>query len=62
VTPNVVGLLPGHAYKISDLFTALLMISANDAAVALTQPPSAAPTPRLTQGRDHVSMGARNDA
>ena len=37
VTPNVVGLLPGHAYKISDLFTALLTISANDAAVALTQ-------------------------
>jgi serine-type D-Ala-D-Ala carboxypeptidase (penicillin-binding protein 5/6) len=37
VTPNVVGLLPGHAYKISELFTALLTISANDAAVALTQ-------------------------
>ena len=37
VPPNVVGLLPGHAYKISDLFTALLTISANDAAVALTQ-------------------------
>ncbi len=37
VEPNVVGLLPGHAYKISDLFTALLTISANDAAVALTQ-------------------------
>jgi len=37
VSPNVVGLLPGHAYKISDLFTALLTISANDAAVALAQ-------------------------
>ena len=37
VSPNIVGLLPGHAYKISDLFTALLTISANDAAVALTQ-------------------------
>jgi serine-type D-Ala-D-Ala carboxypeptidase (penicillin-binding protein 5/6) len=37
VTPNVVGLLAGHAYKISDLFTALLTISANDAAVALAQ-------------------------
>jgi D-alanyl-D-alanine carboxypeptidase (penicillin-binding protein 5/6) len=37
VTPNVVGLLSGHAYKISDLFTALLTISANDAAVALAQ-------------------------
>jgi serine-type D-Ala-D-Ala carboxypeptidase (penicillin-binding protein 5/6) len=37
VSPNVVGLIPGHAYKISDLFTALLTISANDAAVALAQ-------------------------
>jgi len=37
VSPNIVGLLPGHAYKISDLFTALLTISANDAAVALAQ-------------------------
>jgi D-alanyl-D-alanine carboxypeptidase (penicillin-binding protein 5/6) len=37
VSPDVVGLIPGHAYKISDLFTALLTISANDAAVALTQ-------------------------
>jgi D-alanyl-D-alanine carboxypeptidase (penicillin-binding protein 5/6) len=35
--PNVVGLLAGRAYKISDLFTALLTISANDAAIALTQ-------------------------
>ena len=37
VSPDVVGLIPGHAYKISDLFTALLTISANDAAVALAQ-------------------------
>ncbi len=37
VPPNVVGLLPGHAYRISDLFTALLTISANDAAVTLAQ-------------------------
>jgi serine-type D-Ala-D-Ala carboxypeptidase (penicillin-binding protein 5/6) len=34
--PNVVGLVAGRAYKISDLFTALLTISANDAAIALT--------------------------
>jgi D-alanyl-D-alanine carboxypeptidase (penicillin-binding protein 5/6) len=33
----VVGLVAGRAYKISDLFTALLTISANDAAIALTQ-------------------------
>jgi D-alanyl-D-alanine carboxypeptidase (penicillin-binding protein 5/6) len=37
VAPDVVGLIPGHAYAISDLFTALLTISANDAAVALAQ-------------------------
>ena len=37
VSPNIVGLLAGHAYKISDLFTALLTISANDAAMALAQ-------------------------
>jgi serine-type D-Ala-D-Ala carboxypeptidase (penicillin-binding protein 5/6) len=36
-TPNDVGLLTGHSYQISDLFTALLTISANDAAVALAQ-------------------------
>src|SRR5579862_3092163 len=36
-TPNVVGLLPGHPYRVSALFTALLTISANDAAIALTQ-------------------------
>jgi D-alanyl-D-alanine carboxypeptidase (penicillin-binding protein 5/6) len=31
-----VGLVAGHRYKVSDLFNALLLISANDAAVALT--------------------------
>ena len=35
--PNVVGLVTGRAYQVSDLFTALLTISANDAAIALTQ-------------------------
>jgi serine-type D-Ala-D-Ala carboxypeptidase (penicillin-binding protein 5/6) len=35
--PNVVGLVAGQSYKVSDLFTALLTISANDAAIALTQ-------------------------
>jgi serine-type D-Ala-D-Ala carboxypeptidase (penicillin-binding protein 5/6) len=37
VVPNVVGLIRGRRYKISDLFRALLLISANDAAVALVQ-------------------------
>ena len=37
VEPNIVGLIPGHRYKVADLFHALLLISANDAAVALVQ-------------------------
>ena len=37
VEPNIVGLIPGHRYKVRDLFRALLLISANDAAVALVQ-------------------------
>ena len=35
--PTSAGLIPGRAYKVSDLFNALLLISANDAAVALTE-------------------------
>jgi serine-type D-Ala-D-Ala carboxypeptidase (penicillin-binding protein 5/6) len=35
--PSKVGLVRGDSYKISHLFKALLMISANDAAVALAQ-------------------------
>jgi len=37
VEPNIVGLVAGQPYKVADLFRALLMISANDAAVALVQ-------------------------
>ena len=37
VEPNIVGLIPGHEYKVADLFRALLLISANDAAVSLAQ-------------------------
>ncbi|MGA2827728.1 MAG: D-alanyl-D-alanine carboxypeptidase [Streptosporangiaceae bacterium] len=37
VTPNVAGLVRGQPYQVSDLFYALLMISANDAAIALAQ-------------------------
>ena len=37
VEPNIVGLIAGHRYQVADLFRALLLISANDAAVALTQ-------------------------
>jgi len=37
VEPSKVGLLAGRAYRISDLFKAMLLISANDAAMALAQ-------------------------
>jgi D-alanyl-D-alanine carboxypeptidase (penicillin-binding protein 5/6) len=35
--PNIIGVIPGHRYKVADLFRALLLISANDAAVALAE-------------------------
>jgi len=35
--PNSAGLITGRAYRVADLFRALLLISANDAAVALTE-------------------------
>jgi D-alanyl-D-alanine carboxypeptidase (penicillin-binding protein 5/6) len=54
-TPNVVGLIPGHAYKISDLFTALLTISANDAAIALAQA-----TGSFSQGMALINAEARH--
>jgi D-alanyl-D-alanine carboxypeptidase (penicillin-binding protein 5/6) len=37
VTPSKVGLIAGDSYRISDLFKALLLISANDAAISLAQ-------------------------
>jgi D-alanyl-D-alanine carboxypeptidase (penicillin-binding protein 5/6) len=37
VQPNVVGLRRGRSYQVSSLFKALLLISANDAAVSLAQ-------------------------
>jgi serine-type D-Ala-D-Ala carboxypeptidase (penicillin-binding protein 5/6) len=53
--PNVVGLVAGRAYKISDLFTALLTISANDAAIALTQA-----TGSFDQGMTLINAEARH--
>jgi serine-type D-Ala-D-Ala carboxypeptidase (penicillin-binding protein 5/6) len=35
--PSKVGLIAGHSYRISDLFKAMLMISANDAAMSVAQ-------------------------
>jgi D-alanyl-D-alanine carboxypeptidase (penicillin-binding protein 5/6) len=37
VEPSKVGLLAGRAYRVSDLFKAMLLISANDAAMSLAQ-------------------------
>jgi serine-type D-Ala-D-Ala carboxypeptidase (penicillin-binding protein 5/6) len=37
VEPSKVGLVQGDSYRVSDLFKALLMISANDAAISLAQ-------------------------
>src|SRR5262249_24684509 len=37
VEPSKVGLLAGRAYRISDLFKAMLLISANDAAMSVAQ-------------------------
>jgi serine-type D-Ala-D-Ala carboxypeptidase (penicillin-binding protein 5/6) len=54
-TPNDIGLLPGHSYQVSDLFTALLTISANDAAVALTQA-----TGSLTRGMSIINDEAHH--
>ena len=53
--PNVAGLVTGRAYKISDLFTALLTISANDAAIALTQA-----TGSLRKGMALINAEARH--
>jgi serine-type D-Ala-D-Ala carboxypeptidase (penicillin-binding protein 5/6) len=37
VEPNIAGLVAGSSYQVSSLFDALLLISANDAAIALAQ-------------------------
>jgi D-alanyl-D-alanine carboxypeptidase (penicillin-binding protein 5/6) len=53
--PNDIGLIPGQRYKVSDLFDALLLISANDAAVALTQA-----TGSLAKGMAMINAEAHN--
>jgi D-alanyl-D-alanine carboxypeptidase (penicillin-binding protein 5/6) len=37
VTPNIAGVIAGSNYQVSSLFNALLLISANDAAITLAQ-------------------------
>ena len=53
--PASAGLLAGHAYKVSDLFDALLLISANDAAVALAEA-----TGSLAKGMALINAEARH--
>jgi serine-type D-Ala-D-Ala carboxypeptidase (penicillin-binding protein 5/6) len=53
--PNDVGLLPGHQYSVANLFRALLLISANDAAVALTQA-----TGSFTKGMEWINAEAHH--
>jgi D-alanyl-D-alanine carboxypeptidase (penicillin-binding protein 5/6) len=55
VEPNDVGLIPGHYYRVADLFRALLMISANDAAVSLVQA-----TGSYTKGMAMINAEARH--
>jgi serine-type D-Ala-D-Ala carboxypeptidase (penicillin-binding protein 5/6) len=55
VEPNVAGLIPGRRYQVAALFTALLTISANDAAVALAQA-----TGSLTKGMALINAEARH--
>jgi D-alanyl-D-alanine carboxypeptidase (penicillin-binding protein 5/6) len=50
-----VGLVAGRRYKVADLFRALLLISANDAAVALTQA-----TGSLTKGMALINAEAHH--
>jgi D-alanyl-D-alanine carboxypeptidase (penicillin-binding protein 5/6) len=53
--PASAYLIAGHAYKVSDLFDALLLISANDAAVALTEA-----TGSLAKGMALINAEARH--
>jgi serine-type D-Ala-D-Ala carboxypeptidase (penicillin-binding protein 5/6) len=53
--PMDAGLVAGRRYKVSDLFTALLTISANDAAVALAQA-----TGSFAKGMALINAEARN--
>jgi serine-type D-Ala-D-Ala carboxypeptidase (penicillin-binding protein 5/6) len=53
--PTSAYLITGHAYRVSDLFRALLMISGNDAAVALAEG-----TGSLTRGIALINAEARH--
>jgi serine-type D-Ala-D-Ala carboxypeptidase (penicillin-binding protein 5/6) len=54
VQPNVAGLIAGRRYEVASLFKALLLISANDAAVTLAQA-----TGSFAKGMDLINAEAR---
>jgi D-alanyl-D-alanine carboxypeptidase (penicillin-binding protein 5/6) len=53
--PTSAGLITGRSYQVADLFRAMLMISANDAAVALTEA-----TGSLATGMAQINAEARH--
>src|SRR5262249_3235997 len=55
VVPSKVGLRAGRAYRISDLFKAMLLISANDAALSVAQA-----TGSVAKGAAMMKAGARH--
>lgn len=55
VIPSKVGLIAGDSYRVSDLFKAMLMISANDAALSVAEA-----TGSLTKGVDMMNVEAHH--
>jgi serine-type D-Ala-D-Ala carboxypeptidase (penicillin-binding protein 5/6) len=53
--PTSAGLITGRSYEVADLFRAMLLISANDAAVALTEA-----TGSMATGMDLINAEARH--
>ena len=58
--PNVAGLIAGQRYKISALFTALLTISANDAAIALAEATGSYARGMAMMNAEAARLGARD--
>lgn len=58
--PNVAGLITGQRYKVSALFTALLTISANDAAIALAEATGSYASGMAMINAEAARLGARD--
>ena len=58
--PNVAGLITGRRYKVSALFTALLTISANDAAIALAEATGSYASGMALMNAEAARLGARD--